>query len=189
MPETARPHPLTFGHLLLACLSAALFFIAFELNDLFLRSFEYRHGVNWIFLPAGLRVLLVLIMGAPGALGILLGTWLLDFNATGSLAQGVWLNGLVSGGVPLALMRAMQHLRLLPQRLSELDRAQIVVFTLLYAALNALGHQGVWWVLKQPGQVLWLDVWPMFVGDALGVVLCLQAWRLALWLKDRMSVT
>lgn len=186
MRDTAGLWRHAFERVLMCLLSAVLFFFVFHLNTLLLHALEHTQGVNWVFLPAGLRVLLVLVLGLPGAIGILLGTWLLDFNAAGTLSQGLWLNGVISGGIPYLLMNLLIRLRQLPARLRELDRTQIVLFTLLYAALNALGHQIVWSLFQQPGHVLWIDIWPMFVGDALGVILFLQAWRGLFWLKDRL---
>ena len=59
----------------LILLSAFLFVSFFELNDWLFDFFEYSEGINWVFLPAGFRILLVLVLGLPGALGIILGTW------------------------------------------------------------------------------------------------------------------
>jgi hypothetical protein len=53
----------------LTLLSAVLFVGFFELNDLIFYSFEHKEGINWLFLPAGFRVILVLVLGLPGALG------------------------------------------------------------------------------------------------------------------------
>ena len=138
MPETAGLWRHAFERVLLCLLSAVLFFFVFHLNTLLLHALAHTHGVNWIFLPAGLRVLLVLVLGLPGAIGILLGTWLLDFNTTGTLSQGLWLNGLISGGIPYVLMKLLVRVGQLPGQLSEIDRTQIVVFTLLIAAASRL---------------------------------------------------
>ena len=52
----------------LTLISAVLFVGFFHLNDLIFSIFEYSDGISWVFLPAGFRVILVLIMGLPGAL-------------------------------------------------------------------------------------------------------------------------
>ena len=45
----------------LSKISAALFAGFFRLNELIFSGLEHSQGVNWIFLPAGFRVLLVFI--------------------------------------------------------------------------------------------------------------------------------
>ena len=44
----------------MVALSALLYVTFFRLNDLVFSGFEHIPGVNWVFLPAGFRVLLVL---------------------------------------------------------------------------------------------------------------------------------
>ena len=58
--------------------SAMLFVELYRINDWLFGNLEFTEGVNWIFLPAGFRVLLVLVMGLPGAVGIFLGNLWLD---------------------------------------------------------------------------------------------------------------
>jgi len=59
----------------LALMSAVLFVSFFEFNNWIFSSFQYSEGINWIFLPAGFRVIMVLTMGLPGAIGLILGSW------------------------------------------------------------------------------------------------------------------
>jgi hypothetical protein len=54
------------GVLISALLYSALFFF----NDWVTETLKYDLGVSWIYLPAGLRLLLILIFGLAGAIGI-----------------------------------------------------------------------------------------------------------------------
>mgnify|MGYP001346210927 CR=1 FL=1 len=73
---------------LMILLSAFLFVGFFRLNDLLFIAFEHAEGINWIFLPAGFRVLLVLVLGWPGALGIVGAPFGLTKSACSSPAAG-----------------------------------------------------------------------------------------------------
>jgi hypothetical protein len=53
---------------------ATLYFLGFYANDLLFSNLEHHRGAHWIFLPAGLRLLGILLLGSIGAIGIFLGS-------------------------------------------------------------------------------------------------------------------
>lgn len=161
--------------------SALLYVEFFRLNDLVFSRFEHIEGVNWIFLPAGFRVLLVLGMGLPGAAGILLGNCWLDWDHINP--QTLWLvlaTAAASGFTPWVVKCAMEKQRLLPRQLQNLSAQSLLQFVLAYAAANALAHQLLWWALQRPGSNPLVDIWPMFVGDAIGALVILYTLKLML---------
>lgn len=81
--------------------SAVLFAGFFHFNGWLFASLSYAESINWVFLPAGFRIVLVLILGLPGATGIMLGTWYLDQGSLDSQPWLVLLTGVVSGFTPL----------------------------------------------------------------------------------------
>lgn len=166
---------------LMVAVSALLYVEFFRLNNLVFSRFEHIEGVNWVFLPAGFRVLLVLGMGLPGAAGILLGNCWLDWEHTN--AQTLWLvlaTATVSGFTPWLVKCVMEKQRLLPQQLHQLSAQSLLQFVLAYAASNALTHHVVWWALERPGSDPLVDIWPMFVGDAIGALVILYTLKLML---------
>ena len=64
----------------LTLISAVLFVGFFKFNDWIFHTRKHSKGVNWVFLPAGFRVILVLVLGLPGALGLMLGSWFIDWE-------------------------------------------------------------------------------------------------------------
>ncbi len=162
-------------------LSAMLFVALFRLNDWLFAALEHSQGVNWIFLPAGLRVALVLVMGLPAAFGILLGNLWLDREhwALASMPS-ILAIGLASGFGPWLVRVWMEKRQLIDTQLQRLNSASLLHFVLLYAAFNALSHQLIHWVFQTPNTLPWLDVWPMFVGDAIGALVVLYAFKVAL---------
>lgn len=165
----------------MVALSALLYVTFFRLNDLVFSDFEHIPGVNWVFLPAGFRVLLVLGMGLPGAAGILLGNCWLDRSAFSE--DTIWLilsTAAVSGFTPWCVKWVMEKKHLLSTHLQQLSAQGLLRFVLAYAVLNALAHQFVWWAFHKTGSSAWVDVWPMFVGDAIGALLILYSLKLML---------
>lgn len=163
----------------MVAISALLYVEFFRLNELMFARLEHIQGVNWVFLPAGFRVLLVLCMGLPGAAGILMGNcWLDRDNFNSDTLFLLLATGVVSGFTPWCVKWVMEKKRLLTQQLQKLSARCLLQFVLAYAAANALGHQLVWWALDRPGTNPWVDVWPMFVGDAIGAVMILYTLKL-----------
>lgn len=161
--------------------SACLFVLTHRLNHSWLSTLEHSEGVSWLFVPAGFRVLLVLVLGWPAALGIALGNLWLDQTALVAHPWQVLSTALASGFGPWLVRLGMERVGLLERDLRHCSGHDLVNFVLLYAATNALLHQAIRW-LSHPGQSQpWIDVWPMFMGDLNGALLVLGA----LWLAVR----
>ena len=174
----------------LILISALLFVAFFHVNDWVFAGIEYRHGVNWIFLPAGFRVILVLTMGIPAGMGIMLGTWYLGRAGfeTGQ-ASLILLNGTISGFTPWVIMKTLENRGKLGTQLQQLNSTQLLNFTLIYAAGNAALHQLCWWLLDHASVNPWVDIWPMFIGDALGALIMLYAFKGLLGLLKPSTLT
>jgi hypothetical protein len=170
----------------LTLLSAVLFVGFFQLNDWLFSMFEHSKGINWIFLPAGFRVILVLVLGLPGALGLMLGSWFIDWELIqGQNALLGLLNGVVGGLTPWLVLKYLQKQKWLGQQLQALNAAQLLNLTLVTSAASALTHQIIWWLLERPNMNIWVDVWPMFFGNVLGALLMLYSFKFVL---DRLRV-
>ena len=175
----------SFRHVLetvvLVAVSALLYVEFFSLNDLFFSQLEHIQGVNWLFLPAGFRVLLVLGMGLPGATGIMLANyWIDQANFIGETAWLTLITGVISGFSPWCVKWVMEKKQWLAKHLQNLSALSLLHFVLAYAATNAVGHQFVWWALKKPGTNPWVDFWPMFVGDTVGSLVILYTLKIML---------
>lgn len=180
------PRPLIWLQCALMVVVSAILFVGFfRFNQWAFSALEHAQGINWIFLPAGFRVLLVLIMGLPGALGIVAGNLWLD---QAQVAAGHWLPcamaALVSGLGPWGVKQWMVSRGRLDHELRNISPAQLIHFILVYAAVNALFHQFIRWNFQLSNSLPWVDVWPMFVGDVVGALAVLYVFRLSLpWLK------
>jgi len=165
----------------LTLISAVLFVGFFQLNDWLFSIFKYSEGISWVFLPAGFRVILVLVMGLPGALGLMLGSWFIDRELfTQSGATLAFLNGVVGGLTPWLVLKYLTHRQWLSSQLQSLNVLQLLNMTLIFAAASALTHQLVWLLLERPHLNIWVDIWPMFVGNALGALLMLYGFKFLL---------
>lgn len=162
----------------LTFISAVLFVGFFQFNEWIFSSFRYSEGINWIFLPAGFRVILVLTMGLPGAIGLMLGSWYIDST---SFTVTAWFfpffNGVVSGLTPWLVMKYLTHQGWLEPQMRQMTAMKLLQVTIIFSAASAMSHQLVWWSLEKPNVNIWVDVWPMFMGNALGALLMLYGMK------------
>jgi len=156
-------------------LSAISYTFLFYVNNWLTSELVFSLGVNWIYLPAGLRLFLTLIFGIPGAIGIALASFLIsyfgEFPHDITVCLGI---GLVSGFAPyLARVFVMSNVRLTSD-LCDLNFQKLVICILIYALLSAGLHQ--WWfstmALENTGGLSQFSV--MFIGDVLGSLLLIS---------------
>lgn len=153
-------------------ISFIAYYALFYANDWLTSYLSYGLGVNWIYLPAGLRLFLILIFGLPGALGIALSSFLIsyygDFATNITTCIGI---GLISGFAPyIARLFVLRQISIAPD-LSDLNLPKLLSCILIYAVLSAGLHQ--WWFLvrglDETGSFNHFIV--MFLGDVLGSLL------------------
>jgi hypothetical protein len=125
--------------------SAVLFASFFQFNAWLFADWVYRENVSWVFLPAGFRIILVLVLGLPGALGIVLGTWYLDRELLNNGATWLaMLNGVVSGLTPYVVMKVLGRGKSADQLMQALTTHRLLNYTLIFSAANSVAHHLVW---------------------------------------------
>ena len=149
-------------------------------------------GANWVYLPHGLRMLLVLLFGVAGALGFTLGAAILSMTlltstllpSTGIPALADVLLALVPGLA--AWLAAILTLKDWPGRywvvplaagIAGLDGRRLILLAFVSAVLNAAGHAAVWGLFAfepTPAEQRFIA---MFVGDFLGALFLLYTLR------------
>ena len=161
-------------------LSAVLYFSSFHLNGWLFKSLELHAGTNWIFLPAGVRLLCTLLFGGAGALGLLLASILIVTLHIGASMD--WLTGLVSAcisaGAPWLVYRLAQRAGM-PATLKNLTALRLSVLVLAYAFANASLHS-LWFALRDQYPDLVHGFVVMFIGDLIGSLIVVYAIKILL---------
>lgn len=165
-----------FTECLFGCaMSAIAYTLLFYFNSWLTNSLVFGLGVNWVYLPAGLRLFLTLIFALPGAIGIAIASFSISYY--GDFAQDLTVCigiGLISGFAPyLARYFVFSNLRL-ESDLSNLNFPKLIACILIYSLLSAGLHQ--WWFmtmgLDDAGSINHFVV--MFLGDVLGSLLLIS---------------
>ncbi len=154
---------------IIAC--ALVYTLLFYANDWLTAFLEVAPGVNWIYLPAGLRLFLVLIFGLSGAIGIATASALITFGRDlGDDIISIVGIGLISGFGPyLARLLVIRNLKINPD-LSNLNIQMIAISVLVFALLSTGLHQ-VWFVLMGIPSGSLSNAIAMLIGDILGALL------------------
>jgi hypothetical protein len=153
-------------------ISAISYSCLFYANAWLTAHMTYGLGVNWIYLPAGLRLFLTLVFGFPAALGIAISSFITSYAGEFSQELATCIGiGLISGFAPyLARVFVMSNMNISPD-LSNLSLPKLATCTLIYAALSAGLHQW-WFAVRGLGEAGSLHhFFAMFLGDVLGTVL------------------
>jgi hypothetical protein len=170
----------------LTALSAVLYVCFYQVNSWIFSNFEHSQGVSWVFLPAGFRVILVLLLGISGAFGLVLGSWYIDRGMFGDSDQMLAiLNGVVGGLTPWVILKYLTMRQWLSDKLHALTSRQLLNMTLVFSAGSAITHQALWLVMERPNVNFWIDVWPMFFGNLTGALLMLYSFKFVI---DRVRI-
>jgi hypothetical protein len=127
--------------------------------------------VSWIYLPAGLRLFLILIFGLSGAIGIAAASFAIwyfwAFPADLVTCIGI---GLISGFAPLLAKWVVVSNIPINNDLSNLSMQKILLCIVIYALMSSGFHQ-YWFVLRdlESGSINHFLV--MFAGDVVGSIL------------------
>ena len=154
---------------IIAC--AFVYTLLFYSNDWLTAFLEAAPGVNWIYLPAGLRLFLVLIFGLSGALGIAVASILItgERDLGDGMVDMIGI-GLISGFSPyLARLLVIRNLQI-NSDLSNLNIQTIVISVLVFALLSTGLHQ-VWFVLMGIPSGSFSSAIAMLIGDILGALI------------------
>ena len=155
------------GVLISALLYSALFFF----NDWLTETVKYDLGVSWIYLPAGLRLFLILIFGLSGAIGIAATSFTISYFGVfpPDLVTCIGI-GLISGFAPLMAKWLIVSNIPINNDLSNLSMQKILLCIVVYALMSSGFHQ-YWFVLRdlESGSINHFLV--MFAGDVVGSIL------------------
>jgi hypothetical protein len=163
---------------------ALTWFALYELNTWLFSRIHLTGFISWIFLPAAIRMLAVMVGGWTGALGLFLGAILTNL----SLLKYEPFNIVVLAGLstlgPLVAFNLCTRWLKLPRDLSGLQRSQLLVFAIAGAIFNTIPHNLYFYVTGLSPDA-WSGVVPMFVGDLTGTLIVLYLASLAVRLLTK----
>jgi len=176
-----HPPTLLAGVLISALSYSTLFFI----NDWLTEALKYDLGVSWIYLPAGLRLFLILIFGLAGAIGIAIASFTISFFGIflPDLVTCIGI-GVISGFAPLLAKWVVVSNIPINNDLSNLSLQKIIFCVVVYALMSAGLHQ-YWFVLRGLESGSLYHFFVMFFGDITGAILLIALIKYSIDLVKR----
>jgi hypothetical protein len=151
--------------------TAIVFIFSLWANEQIFTHSEFVRGVNWIYLPAGIRLLSTLLLGGDGAIGLLIASWLVNFfyffpnDAVRSIVGGI-----IATVAPYAVYLLAQEIYGLRASLTNLTPKRLLVLVLAYSIASPLLHH-IWFFLRGDTQHIVDRFFAMFVGDFSGTLI------------------
>lgn len=161
-----------------------LFLAMLALNEWLFKQLEFAPGINWIYLPAGMRLLCTLLFAGAGAIGLLIVSWGVSFLLFFPDDFGrAFIGGILAALAPYLVYRLARRLYGLHPLLTNLTPRRLLVLSVAYAVASPLLHH-VWFALQGQGNLL-AGFAAMFVGDLAGTLIVIYAMKLVLSLLAR----
>lgn len=164
--------------------AAVLYYGCFHLNMVLFHTYELHSGANWVFLPAGVRMLCTLLLAGEGAIGLLIASLIISLQTYGDMG---WMTNVVSAfisaGAPYLVYR-LAVMNGFPPTLEKLNAAMLALLSLVYALTNALLHS-LWYTLRSVTTDFTSSFTAMFTGDLVGTLLVLYGMKIVLAMVRR----
>lgn len=151
---------------------ASSWIIVYNLNIIFFLDLYYKEWAAWVYLPAALRIICVLIFERVGALGLFLGSvFALHQTSQMGLPQEI-MRAATSGLAPLLAVWLCRRLFSIAPDLRGLRPLHILVLSIMGAAINASLINAVVALSGHP-QFEFLSIVVVFLGDLTGTAIVL----------------
>ena len=162
--------------------SVAFYLTLARLQDWVFPNVEFIRGVGWIYLPAGARLLCPLLLGLPGAVGVLLGSWCeCFFHLYPDDPLRSLVGGISSAVAPYLVYLFALHLLGMRASLANLTSRRLLLLVPLFGIASPLMHH-LWFWLHGDKVDLARGFAVMAAGDMLGALVVLYALKTMLGL-------
>ena len=157
----------------LISVGALAYALAFIFNDIIFKSFWLNENIDFIFLPSGVRIFLVLVFNIYGAISIAFGSLFISLYYLNES------NPVVAIGTSLTIALTSLFSRWTSFRLLNLNFDlqaikfdDILVVAIIFSTINSIGQQILLYKLGTSKNFV-SDGLLMFTGDVMGALLCL----------------
>ncbi len=167
-------------HISMVAATMAAFALMLIVNEWLFTRFEFARGINWVYLPAGMRLLCTLLFGAAGAVGLLLVSWLVCFFYffPDDYVRS-FMGGVLAAAAPYLAYRVAQHYYGLQASLRNLSPQRLLACVVGYAVASPLLHH-IWFAINGETDDLARRFLVMVVGDLIGTLIVIYTVKLLL---------
>jgi hypothetical protein len=168
----------------MAAATVVLFCSLIALNELLFTRLEFAPGINWIYLPAGMRLLCILLFAEAGAIGLLIASWLVCFfYFFPDDPIRSFVGGILAAAAPYLVYRVMLVSAGARTSLADLTPRRLLLYAVAFSIASPLLHH-IWFAIQ--GQTdLMHSFLIMAAGDLAGTLIVLYGAKAGLALIAR----
>jgi hypothetical protein len=158
--------------MVIVLVTAFLWVLFYQINILLFHKAELSPIVSWVFLPAGIKIISVIVFDELGVLGLFFGAiatyYISNLNAGNPLILAT-----VSASSPFFAVHASRYILKLDSLYSNLKGIHLFLIAFVYAVTNTLFHQLYLGVHMRNLVGFANNQFAMFCGDLSGSLLLL----------------
>ncbi len=165
---------------------ATAWVVLFRLNTLAFSHFETSKFINWVFIPAGVRLVSVLLFGIYGVLGLFFGA-LMTGSQTGLELNAIIAISLISAINPYLAVNLAKYCLKVDSLMQGLNAKQLLTISFFAALFNGLSHNLYFHLYIRESSIL--NCINMFIGDFVGSLIVLYTFALLIkWLRKSIKL-
>lgn len=155
--------------------SLLFYLLLARLQDWVFPNVQFIRGVGWVYLPAGARLLCPLLLGLPGAVGVLLASWCeCFFHLYPDDPLRSFAGGISSALAPYLVYLFAIHVLGMRAALTNLTSRRLLLLVPLFGVASPLMHHLWFWLHGDPVDLA-QGFAVMAAGDMLGALVVLYA--------------
>lgn len=160
---------------------ATAWVLLFRLNTAAFSHFETSKFINWVFIPAGVRLISVLLFGIYGVVGLFFGALMTSGQAGLNLDTAIAIS-LISAINPYLAVNLAKYCLKIDSLMQGLNAKQLLTISFFAALFNGLSHNLYFHLYIRESSIL--DCFNMFIGDFVGSLIVLYTFALLIkWLR------
>lgn len=181
-------HSSPIAQLAICCASFFLFASSFQFNQQFDSFALYMTGISLVFIPAGIKLLCLLVGGAPAVIGLVLSSVYVSMGIWDHTALMQMIYFAIAGvGTYYITVRVVKKVFRIDDMLSNLRYLHIIILSAAASVLNGTVHNIVYvWQDKVKPEEFFANATAMVVGDFLGCFIVIMFFNVCIDLAFRL---
>jgi hypothetical protein len=178
--------PMIYSRNMTFFIGAAIVYAIFSKINMEILAASSAYGANYIWLPAGVRLLIAMLLGVVGAAGVAVASTCLTLQ-NGSIVNlpDAIAYGLISGFAPYLAMRSLMGFLNCEFVRIGLTGKLLLQLTLWCAMVNA-GLKYIFFLVEDPSRNFLESVLYMVLGDCVGTLIVLYSLKYLIYLFERL---
>ncbi len=167
---------------------ALLWCSVYYLNEWLFSNFIFvQNAINWVFLPAAIRLFAVLLAGWVGVFGLFLGSIVTSTWVWGEdqVVTQILVLATISSMAPMLGLLVCTRVLKINNNFQGLSALNLLWLCATIAFLSVLAHNFAYYYFGRTVNILG-GIGPMFVGDFLGMLIVLYVVKLTLPKKAKL---